>query len=190
MGTSINGIREIMWCSFKIKKENLKNMDKKSFLSQIENTFQEQSLRLFSMNIMHEVALEDNVIEVVFDKLDKEKYKLELDSNEMKVDIYEILETSSVYIDDEVDLSKLKLEINTKQDPNIYSYGHEVFDDTEYKFLKDTEQLDIYLESESSGSVHRKLCYLKSTDEKFVVDLTDEEHIDDVFSELKKYLTP
>tara|TARA_B100001769_G_C22077818_1_gene580547 strand:+ start:386 stop:958 length:573 start_codon:yes stop_codon:yes gene_type:complete len=189
MGASISGIREIMWCSFKIKKENLKNMDKKSFLSQIENTFQEQSLRLFSMNIMHEVALEDNAIEVVFDKPDKEKYKLELDSNEMKVDIYEILEISSVYIDDEVDLSKLKLEINTKQDPNIYPYGYEVFDDTEYKFLKGAEQLDIYLESESSGSVNRKLCYVKSTDNKFIFDLTDEEDIDNVFSELKNYIT-
>tara|TARA_B100000586_G_scaffold268162_1_gene244143 strand:+ start:144 stop:716 length:573 start_codon:yes stop_codon:yes gene_type:complete len=188
MSSNLGGIREIMWCSFKMKKEDLKNTDKESFLSQIENTFQEQSLRLFSTNINHEITLEENAIEVVFNKPEKEKYKLELDSNEMKVDIYEILEKSSVFIDDQVDSSKLKLEIDSKQDPNIYIYGHEVFDDTEYKFLKGAEQLDIYLESESSGSVSRKLCYIKSTDQKFIIDLTDEEHIDDVFSELKKYL--
>ena len=186
MSSNLGGIREIMWCSFNMKKENLKNADKESFLSQIENTFQEQSLRLFSMNIEHEITLEGDVIEVNFNK--PEKYKLELDSSEMKVDIYEILEKSSVYIDDEIDSSKLKLEVDSKQDPNIYIYGHELFDDTEYKFLKGTEQLDIYLESESSGSVTRKLCYIKSAEAKFIFDLTDEEDISSVYSELKDYL--
>ena len=133
MSSNLGGIREIMWCSFNIKKTNLKNTDKESFLSQIENTFQEQSLRLFSMNIEHEITLEGDVIEVNFNN--HEKYKLELDSSEMKVDIYEILENSSVYIDDEIDSSKLKLEVDSNQDPNIYIYGHELFDDTEYKFL-------------------------------------------------------
>tara|TARA_B100001287_G_C22616584_1_gene497910 strand:+ start:122 stop:688 length:567 start_codon:yes stop_codon:yes gene_type:complete len=187
MSSNLDGIREIMWCSFNIKKEDIRNTDKESFFNQIENTFQEQSLRLFSMNIMHEVTLEDDVIEVDFNK--PKKYELELDSSEMKVDIYEILEKSSVYIDDGIDSNKLKLEIDSKQDPNIYIYGHEVFDDTEYKFLKGAEQLDIYLESESSGSVNRKLCYVKSTDNKFIFDLTDEEDIDNVFSELKNYIT-
>ena len=144
MSSNLGGIREIMWCSFNMKKENLKNTDKESFLSQIENTFQEQSLRLFSMNIEHEITLEGDVIEVNFNK--PEKHKLELDSSEMKVDVYEILEKSSVYIDDEIDSNELKLKIDSKQDPNIYIYGHEVFDDTEYEFSKGTEKLDIYLE--------------------------------------------
>mgnify|MGYP001377594255 FL=1 len=187
MSSNLGGIREIMWCSFNIKKANLKNTDKESFLSQIENTFQEQSLRLFSMNIEHEITLEGDVIEVNFNK--PEKHKLELDSSEMKVDVYEILEKSSVYIDDEIDSNELKLKIDSKQDPNIYIYGHEVFDDTEYKFSKGTEKLDIYLESESSGSISRKLCYVKSTDNKFIFDMTDEEDIDNVFSELMNYIT-
>ena len=187
MSSNLGGIREIMWCSFNMKKENLKNTDKESFLSQIENTFQEQSLRLFSMNIEHEITLEGDVIEVNFNK--PEKHKLELDSSEMKVDVYEILEKSSVYIDDEIDSNELKLKIDSKQDPNIYIYGHEVFDDTEYEFSKGTEKLDIYLESESSGSISRKLCYVKSTDNKFIFDMTDEEDIDNVFSELMNYIT-
>ena len=74
-----------------------------------------------------------------------QKHKLELDSSEMKVDVYEILEKSSVYIDDEIDSNELKLKIDSKQDPNIYIYGHEVFDDTEYEFSKGTEKLDIYV---------------------------------------------
>ncbi len=186
MSIIFDGMQEIMWCSFKIKKNDLKNHDKESFISKIENTFQEQSLRLFATNIMHDITLEGNSIEVDFNK--PEICKEDLDTDEMKIDIYEILEKSSVYLEDEINPNNLKLKIDTNQDNNIYRYGYDVFDDAEYQFWRDKEQLSLTLESESSGSVKRKLCYIKNADNKFIMDLTDEMDIQEVFSDLRTYL--
>ena len=44
------------------------------------------------------------------------------------------------------------------------------------------------LESESSGPIDRKLLYIKDQSENFVIDLTDDLDIKEMYLELKKYL--
>jgi len=44
------------------------------------------------------------------------------------------------------------------------------------------------LESESNGSIDRKLLYVKDQSENFAIDLTDPQDVSDMMLELKKYL--
>tara|TARA_Y100000389_G_scaffold167872_1_gene173266 strand:+ start:126 stop:452 length:327 start_codon:yes stop_codon:yes gene_type:complete len=106
----------------------------------------------------------------------------------MRIDVYEILENSSVYSPDLVKPENLELKIDTKQDTSIYGYGQEVFNDSEYKFYQNNKKINLVLESESSGSIDRKLLYVKDQNENFAIDLTDPQDVSDMMLGLKKYL--
>ena len=106
----------------------------------------------------------------------------------MRIDVYEFLENSSVYSPDLIKPENLELKIDTKQDTSIYGYGHEVFNDSEYKFHQNNKELNLVLESESNGPIDRKLLYVKDQSENFAIDLTDPQDVSDMILELKNYL--
>ena len=118
----------------------------------------------------------------------KEEPKLDTKTDEMRIDVYEILENSSVYSPDLVKPENLELKIDTKQDTSIYGYGHEVFNDSEYKFYQNNKEINLVLESESNGPIDRKLLYVKDQTENFSIDLTDDLDVKEMYLELKKYL--
>ena len=66
--------------------------------------------------------------------------------------------------------------------------GYEVFNETECKFLQNGKQIDLTLESESSGNIQSKLLYLTDEYENFAFDLKDSEDVAHMFSQLKNHL--
>ena len=60
--------------------------------------------------------------------------------------------------------------------------------DPECKFLQNGKQIDLTLESVSSGNIQFKLLYLKDDKEFFALDLEDIKDIEEVLSQVKNYL--
>jgi len=50
------------------------------------------------------------------------------------------------------------------------------------------KEINLVLESESNGSIDRKLLYVKDQSENFAIDLTDPQDVSDMILELKNYL--
>ena len=65
------------------------------------------------------------------------------------MNVYEVLENSRVYSNQNLDPNNLEIKINTKQDQLLLFEGYEVFNETECKFLQNGKQIDLTLESES-----------------------------------------
>ena len=185
MTTIFNGLRELMWCTINVKKSDILNNDENFLINKANDLIENESFRLFSTNIDYEVDIDGTSLKVDFKK---EEPKLETKTDEMRIDVYEILENSSVYSPDLIKPENLELKIDTKQDTSVYGYGHEVFNDSEFKFYQNKKEIDIVLESESSGSIDRKLLYVKDQNENFAIDLTDPQDVSDMMLELKKYL--
>ena len=68
MTIEFNGIEELMWCSAKIKKEDLLNKDQNFLISTAETLMSENSFRLFSTGINHEVDISGTPVKVDFQK--------------------------------------------------------------------------------------------------------------------------
>lgn len=185
MTTIFNGLRELMWCTTNIKKSDILNNDENFLINKANDLIENESFRLFSTNIDYDVYIDGKPLKVDFKK---EESKLNTNTDEMRIDVYEILENSSVYSPDLVKPENLELKIDTKQDTSIYGYGHEVFNESEYKFYQNNKEMNLVLESESSGSIDRKLLYVKDQNENFAIDLTDPQDVSDMILELKKYL--
>jgi len=185
MTTIFNGLRELMWCTTNIKKSDILNNDENFLINKANDLIENESFRLFSTNIDYDVYIDGKPLKVDFKK---EESKLNTNTDEMRIDVYEILENSSVYSPDLVKPENLELKIDTKQDTSIYGYGHEVFNESEYKFYQNNKEMNLVLESESSGSIDRKLLYVKDQSENFAIDLTDSHDISDMILELKNYL--
>tara|TARA_B100001027_G_C16091580_1_gene251970 strand:+ start:53 stop:619 length:567 start_codon:yes stop_codon:yes gene_type:complete len=186
MTIEFNGIEELMWCSAKIKKEDLLNKDQNFLTSTAETLMSENSFRLFSTGINHQVDISGTSVKVNFQK--PEIPILNLQKNEFQMNVYEILENSRVYSDQNIDPSNLEMKINTNQDQSLFIQGYEVFNETECKFLQNGKQIDLTLESESSGNIQFKLLYLKDDKEFFAFDLEDIKDIEEVLSQVKNYL--
>ena len=185
MNTLFNGLNEIMWCTVNVKKNDILNNDENFLINKANELIENESFRLLSTNIDYEVDIDGTPLKVDFKK---EEPKLDTKTDEMRIDVYEILENSSVYSPDLVKPENLELKIDTKQDTSIYGYGHEVFNDSEYKFYQNNKEINLVLESESSGSIDRKLLYVKDQSENFAIDLTDPQDVSDMILELKNYL--
>jgi hypothetical protein len=185
MNTIFNGLRELMWCTINVKKSDILNNDENFLINKANELIENESFRLLSTNIDYEVDIDGTPLKVDFKK---EEPKLDTKTDEMRIDVYEILENSSVYSPDLVKPENLELKIDTKQDTSIYGYGHEVFNDSEYKFYQNNKEINLVLESESSGSIDRKLLYVKDQSENSAIDLTDDLDIKEMYLELKKYL--
>jgi len=185
MNTLFNGLNEIMWCTVNVKKNDILNNDKDYLIDKANELIENESFRLFSTNIDYDVDIDGTPLEVDFKK---EEPKLDTSTDEMRIDVYEILENSSVYSPDLIKPENLELKIDTKQDTSIYGYGHEVFNDSEYKFYQNNKEINLVLESESSGPIDRKLLYIKDQSENFAIDLTDDLDVKEMYLELKKYL--
>ena len=186
MTIEFNGIDELMWCSAKIKKEDLLNNDQNFLISTAETLMSENSFRLFSTGINHQVDISGTSVKVNFQK--PEIPVLNLQKNEFQMNVYEILENSRVYSDQNIDPNNLEMKINTNQDQSLFIQGYEVFNETECKFLQNGKQIDLTLESESSGNIQFKLLYLKDDKEFFAFDLEDIKDIEEVLSQVKNYL--
>jgi len=185
MNTLFNGLNEIMWCTVNVKKNDILNNDENFLINKANELIENESFRLLSTNIDYEVDIDGTPLKVDFKK---EEPKLDTKTDEMRIDVYEILKNSSVYSPDLVKPENLELKIDTKQDTSIYGYGHEVFNDSEYKFYQNNKEINLVLESESSGSIDRKLLYVKDQSENFAIDLTDPQDVSDMILELKNYL--
>ena len=146
----------------------------------------ENSFRLFSTDINHKVDISGTSVKVNFQK--PEIPVLNLQKNEFQMNVYEILENSRVYSNQNIDPNNLEIKINTKQDQLLLFEGYEVFNETEFKFLQNGKQIDLTLESESSGNIQFKLLYLKDDKEFFAFDLEDIKDIEEVLSQVKNYL--
>ena len=133
MSTIFNGLRELMWCTTNVKKSDILNNDENFLINKANDLIENESFRLFSTNIDYEVDIDGTSLKVDFKK---EEPKLETKTDEMRIDVYEILENSSVYSPDLIKPENLELKIETKQDTSIYGYGHEVFNDSEFKFYQ------------------------------------------------------
>ena len=186
MTIEFNGIEELMWCSAKISKEDLLNKDQNFLISTAETLMSENSFRLFSTGINHQVDISGTSVKVNFQK--PEIPVLNLQKNEFQMNVYEILENSRVYSDQNIDPNNLEMKINTNQDQSLFIQGYEVFNETECKFLQNGKQIDLTLESESSGNIQSKLLYLTDEYENFAFDLKDSEDIAHMFSQLKNHL--
>ena len=186
MTIEFNGIDELMWCSAKIKKEDLLNNDQNFLISTAETLMSENSFRLFSTDINHKVDISGTSVKVNFQK--PEIPVLNLQKNEFQMNVYEILENSRVYSDQNIDPNNLEIKINTNQDQSLFIQGYEVFNETECKFFQNGKQIDLTLESESSGNIQFKLLYLKDDKEFFAFDLEDIKDIEEVLSQVKNYL--
>ena len=186
MTIEFNGIEELMWCSAKISKEDLLNKDQNFLISTAETLMSENSFRLFSTGINHQVDISGTSVKVNFQK--PEIPVLNLQKNEFQMNVYEILENSRVYSDQNIDPNNLEMKINTNQDQSLFIQGYEVFNETECKFLQNGKQIDLTLESESSGNIQFKLLYLKDDKEFFAFDLEDIKDIEEVLSQVKNYL--
>lgn len=186
MTIEFNGIEELMWCSAKISKEDLLNKDQNFLISTAETLMSENSFRLFSTGINHQVDISGTSVKVNFQK--PEIPILNLQKNEFQMNVYEILENSRVYSDQNIDPNNLEMKINTNQDQSLFIQGYEVFNETECKFLQNGKQIDLTLESESSGNIQFKLLYLKDDKEFFAFDLEDIKDIEEVLSQVKNYL--
>ena len=68
MTIEFNGIEELMWCSAKIKKEDLLNKDQNFLISTAETLMSENSFRLFSTDINHKVDISGTSVKVNFQK--------------------------------------------------------------------------------------------------------------------------
>ena len=185
MTTIFNGLRELMWCTTNVKKSDILNNDENFLINKANELIENESFRLFSTNIDYEVDIDGTSLKVDFKK-EEPKFNTKID--EMRIDVYEILENSSVYSPDLIKPENLELKINTKQDTSIYGYGHEVFNDSEYKFYQNNNEINLVFESESSGPIDRKLLYIKDQSENFAIDLTDDLDVKEMYLELKKYL--
>ena len=185
MSTIFNGLRELMWCTINVKKSDILNNDENFLINKANELIENESFRLFSTYIDYEVDIDGTSLKVDFKK---EEPKLNTKIDEMRIDVYEILENSSVYSPDLIKPENLELKINTKQDTSIYGYGHEVFNDSEYKFYQNNNEINLVFESESSGPIDRKLLYIKDQSENFAIDLTDDLDVKEMYLELKKYL--
>lgn len=186
MTIEFNGIEELMWCSAKISKEDLLNKNQNFLISTAETLMSENSFRLFSTGINHQVDISGTSVKVNFQK--PEIPVLNLQKNEFQMNVYEILENSRVYSDQNIDPNNLEMKINTNQDQSLFIQGYEVFNETECKFLQNGKQIDLTLESESSGNIQFKLLYLKDDKEFFAFDLEDIKDIEEVLSQVKNYL--
>lgn len=186
MTIEFNGIEELMWCSAKISKEDLLNKNQNFLISTAETLMSENSFRLFSTGINHQVDISGTSVKVNFQK--PEIPILNLQKNEFQMNVYEILENSRVYSDQNIDPNNLEMKINTNQDQSLFIQGYEVFNETECKFLQNGKQIDLTLESESSGNIQFKLLYLKDDKEFFAFDLEDIKDIEEVLSQVKNYL--
>ena len=113
---------------------------------------------------------------------------LSIKKNEIQMNVYEVLENSRVYSNQNLDPNNLEIKINTKQDQLLLFEGYEVFNETECKFLQNGKQIDLTLESESSGNIQSKLLYLTDEYENFAFDLRDSEDVAHMFSQLKNHL--
>ena len=187
MTIEFNGIKELMWCSAKIKKEDLLNKDQNFLISTAETLMSENSFRLFSTGINHEVDISGTPVKVDFQKPEI-PITLNIKKNEIQMNVYEVLENSRVYSNQNLDPNNLEIKINTKQDQLLLFEGHEVFNETECKFLQNGKQIDLTLESESSGNIQSKLLYLTDEYENFAFDLKDSEDVAHMFSQLKNHL--
>tara|TARA_B100000927_G_C16333562_1_gene416317 strand:+ start:51 stop:614 length:564 start_codon:yes stop_codon:yes gene_type:complete len=185
MSTIFNGLRELMWFTINVKKSDILNNDENFLINKANELIENESFRLFSANIDYDVDIDGISLKVDFKK---EEPKLNTKADEMRIDVYEILENSSVYSPDLIKPENLELKIDTKQDTSIYGYGHEVFNDSEYKFHQNNKELNLVLESESNGPIDRKLLYVKDQNENFAIDLTDDLDVKEMYLELKKYL--
>ena len=185
MTTIFNGLRELMWCTTNVKKSDILNKDENFLINKANELIENESFRLFSANIDYDVDIDGISLKVDFKK---EEPKLNTKADEIRIDVYEILENSSVYSPDLIKPENLELKIDTKQDTSIYGYGHEVFNDSEYKFYQNNKELNLVLESESNGPIDRKLLYVKDQNENFAIDLTDDLDVKEMYLELKKYL--
>ena len=185
MSTIFNGLRELMWCTINVKKSDILNNDENFLINKANELIENESFRLFSTNIDYEVDIDGTPLKVDFKK---NEMKLDIKADEMRLDVYEILENSSVYSSDLIKPENLELKIDTKQDTSIYVYGHEVFNDSEYKFYQNNKEINLVLESESNGPIDHKLLYVKDQSENFAIDLTDDLDVKEMFLELKKYL--
>ena len=187
MTIEFNGIEELMWCSAKIKKEDLLNKDQNFLISTAETLMSENSFRLFSTGINHEVDISGTPVKVDFQKPEI-PITLNIKKNEIQMNVYEVLENSRVYSDQNIDSNNLEIKINTKQDQLLSFEGYEVFNETECKFLQNGKQIDLTLESESSGNIQSKLLYLTDEYENFAFDLKDSEDVAHMFSQVKNHL--
>jgi len=185
MTTIFNGLRELMWCTTNVKKSDILNNDENFLINKANDLIENESFRLFSTNIDYDVDIDGTPLKVDFKK---EEPRLDINTDEMRIDVYEFLENSSVYSPDLIKPENLELKIDTKQDTSIYGYGHEVFNDSEYKFHQNNKELNLVLESESNGPIDRKLLYVKDQSENFAIDLTDPQDVSDMTLELKNYL--
>ena len=187
MTIEFNGIEELMWCSAKIKKEDLLNKDQNFLISTAETLMSENSFRLFSTGINHQVDISGTPVKVDFQKPEI-PITLNIQKNEIQMNVYEVLENSRVYSDQNIDSNNLEIKINTKQDQLLSFEGYEVFNETECKFLQNGKQIDLTLESESSGNIQSKLLYLTDEYENFAFNLKDSEDVAHMFSQLKNHL--
>ena len=185
MSTIFNGLRELMWSTINVKKSDILNNDENFLINKANELIENESFRLFSTNIDYDVDIDGTPLKVDFKK---EEPRLDINTDEMRIDVYEFLENSSVYSPDLIKPENLELKIDTKQDTSIYGYGHEVFNDSEYKFHQNNKELNLVLESESNGPIDRKLLYVKDQNENFAIDLTDDLDVKEMYLELKKYL--
>ena len=117
MSTIFNGLRELMWCTINAKKSDILNNGENFLINKANELIENESFRLFSANIDYDVDIDGISLKVDFKK---EEPKLNTKADEMRIDVYEILENSSVYSPDLIKPENLELKIDTKQDTSIY----------------------------------------------------------------------
>lgn len=187
MGVEISGIEELMWGSIRVKKDEILKNDSNFLVTKAENLLSENSFRLFS-TYWDDPQIEVSGTPIKVDLSEAENNEEDIQKDEFRLDVYEFLENSRVYSDQDVDPSNLELKINTSQHQALFARGYETFKEDQYEFFANGKSVDVTLESESSGSVRYKLMYLKDEEEFFVIDLEDSEDIEEMFSEIQDYL--
>ena len=70
----------------------------------------------------------------------------------------------------------------------MYNQGYNVFTESDYSFFDNNEKISLTLESESFGSINKKILFIKNNETKFVFDLLDKNNLLNEFNSLQNYL--
>jgi len=70
----------------------------------------------------------------------------------------------------------------------MHNLGYNVFTESDYSFFENNEKISLTLESESFGSINKKILFIKNNETKFVFDLLDKNNLLNEFNSLQNYL--
>ena len=184
MNKIFDGLGELNFGEFEFTIKELEKIKIEKIISLIDDYLTNQSIRLFYTNIENSIFLDNKSINTKY----KNQFNLKFKKNNFKFFFYEILENSNVYISSKKVFKNLELIIKTDQNHDMHNLGYNVFTESDYSFFENNEKISLTLESESFGSINKKILFIKNNETKFVFDLLDKNNLLNEFNSLQNYL--